>query len=66
MATRTTPKPAAILRLRDVIKITGLARSTIYRLDSQGAFPRRVHLGIHSVGWYAEEVSTWLESRQRA
>jgi prophage regulatory protein len=58
-----------ILKRPDVEKRTGLSRSTIYALLSNGEreFPRPVNLaGGNSVGWYEHEVEAYLASRPRA
>jgi prophage regulatory protein len=55
----------AILRLPDVQSRTGLSRSEIYRREGLGEFPKRIHLGTRSVGWIAEEVQEWIETRIR-
>lgn len=52
-----------VIRLPQVCEITGLCRSTIYQLEAEQKFPRRVHLGRRSVGWIAEEVQMWLAKR---
>jgi len=36
--------------------------ATSPRFDS--TFPKRVSLGVGSVGWYESEVNAWLESRK--
>lgn len=46
-----------ILRLPQVIKATGLARSTVYLRIDQGLLTRPISLGGKSVGWPASEVS---------
>jgi prophage regulatory protein len=51
-----------ILRLPEVIEITGLSRMTIYRREAQGEFPKRRRLGKNAVGWGAEEVEQWIRS----
>lgn len=55
--------PIVILRLPDVCRITGLCRSLVYELESNGTFPRRVPLGARSVGWVEAEVQSWLAAR---
>ena len=40
-----------ILRLTDVIAMTGLSRSTIYLRMVQGKFPNKINLGSRAVGW---------------
>lgn len=52
-----------ILRLPEVCKVTGLGRSMIYQLESQQAFPARVRLTVHAVGWVDAEVRQWLAQR---
>ncbi|EOV2330717.1 AlpA family phage regulatory protein [Pseudomonas aeruginosa] len=39
-----------VLRLDAVVQVTGLARSTIYKLVGEGEFPRPVPLTGRSVG----------------
>lgn len=55
-----------IIRLKDVIATTGLARSTIYKFVSDGAFPAPVSLGGRSVGWVESEVEEWIMERIEA
>lgn len=57
---------STILRRRQVEKLTGLARSTIYEYVKQGVFPAPVRLGSRAVGWRCTEVEAWIESRARA
>lgn len=55
-----------LIRLRGLIEMTGLSKSTIYRLEAAGQFPARVKLSERLVGWRSEEVSKWLSTRGRA
>lgn len=52
-----------ILKLSDVKLITGLSGSTIYRLVSQGGFPKQIKLSTRSSGWIDHEVEQWLTQR---
>ena len=54
-----------ILRTADVIRRTGLSRTTLWRLERQGDFPERVRLGLNSVGWREEEIARWIDTRPR-
>lgn len=49
-----------ILRLKEVIEKTGLARSTIYKYVDAGTFPEPIPLGGRSVGWVDSEVHEWI------
>ena len=40
-----------LLRRREVEEITGMSRSSIYRLMKKGKFPRRVRIGSKAVRW---------------
>lgn len=52
-----------LLRLAQVIEMTGLSRSTIYRYESASAFPKRRRTGPNSVRWLEDDVVKWMESR---
>jgi len=52
-----------ILKLTEVKLITGLSGSTIYRLISQGDFPKQIKLSERSSGWLQSEVEQWLNER---
>ena len=52
-----------LLRRREVEEITGLSRSSIYRLMQEGEFPRPVKVGPAAVRWRASDIAAWVESR---
>lgn len=52
-----------IIRLRDVMGATGLARSTIYKYIAESAFPKPVSMGDRCVGWIESEVHEWILER---
>jgi prophage regulatory protein len=54
-----------IIRIREVIKMTGLSRSSIYLLIKKGAFPAQVKLSLRSSGWFYQEIKNWIEARPR-
>jgi prophage regulatory protein len=53
-----------LLRRAEVVKMTGLGRSSIYRLMAAGSFPRPVRLSQRSVAWRSTDLSKWINSRQ--
>ena len=55
-----------IIRRREVEQATQLSKASIYRQMHAGAFPRPVKLGERAVGWRADEISRWIETRERA
>ena len=52
-----------IWRLPEVLRQTGLSRSTIYEMISRGEFPRQVKLSRRAAGWIANDVQEWIHSR---
>ena len=52
-----------LLRRRQVEEITGMSRSSIYRLMQDGQFPRPVKVGCAAVRWRESNITGWLESR---
>ena len=53
-----------ILRLKQVIAITGLPRSTLYLRISERCFPRQIKLGgKKAVGWIESDINDWIEDR---
>lgn len=58
------PDQPRLLRLRDVLALTGLSRSSLYRLMSRDAFPRPVSIaGTRMRAWSSAEVSRFIESQ---
>ncbi len=53
-----------ILRVAEVVAITGLSASTLWRLQGMGKFPARRQLSPGAVGWFAGDVARWLSERQ--
>ncbi|ARM84762.1 AlpA family transcriptional regulator [Marinobacter salarius] len=49
-----------VLRIKHVVALTGLARSTVYKYIDEKDFPRPVPLAGSSVGWIQAEVKYWL------
>lgn len=49
-----------LIRIKDVMERTGLARSTIYKYISLGQFPQPIKLGTRAVAWVEREVEAWI------
>ena len=49
-----------LIKLKDVMHNTGLARSTIYKYIAENLFPKPVSLGTRSVAWVEEEIEEWI------
>ena len=52
------------LRLKEVMSLTGLGRSTSYKfMADETDFPKSVPLGGRAVAWVESEIEEWMESR---
>ena len=63
---RPVPAKAPLLRLLrfpDVRERTGLSRSTIWRLEQRGAFPKHRRISANVVAWVEAEIERWIESK---
>lgn len=54
---------AVFYRLPAVLRVTGLARSTIYRLMAVHEFPPQVKLAGRAVGWRRTDINIWCDAR---
>jgi len=54
--------PPRIIRIKEVIKLTGLSQATIYRLMASGNFPKQIKITFKAVGWIESELLAWVES----
>jgi prophage regulatory protein len=61
-----TADPSVFLRMKAVTKMTGLGRSTIYRLVAQDKFPSPVKLADRAVAWRRADLERWSEERPSA
>ena len=62
-AERRPGEGSSLLRLPSVLRLTGLGRSTLYRLIAACSFPAPVRLSKRAVAWRASEVEVWSQSR---
>ena len=52
-----------LMRLPEVVQLTGVSRSTIYRWIANGEFPRQISLGANTVAWLESDVDDWIQLR---
>ena len=55
---------SCIARPRDLPSLTGLSRTTCWRLEHAGDFPKKIRLSAGAVGYRVSEIQIWLDSRQ--
>ncbi len=56
-------KPTDLLRIKEVIKMTSLSRSSIYSLQNKNKFPQPIQLGIRAVAWVRADILNWIEEK---
>lgn len=49
-----------LIRLKQVMDCTGLARSTVYKYMADEQFPKPVKLGGRVVAWVEAEIYAWV------
>ncbi|GLR63747.1 helix-turn-helix transcriptional regulator [Marinospirillum insulare] len=52
-----------IIRMAELIRITGYSRASIYNFMAEGTFPKSKKLGRRAVGWNSQEVQAWIDDR---
>lgn len=55
--------PLRMLRIAQVLALTGLGKTTLYQLQAEGDFPMRVKLTEKRVAWVEAEVQAWIAAR---
>jgi prophage regulatory protein len=59
-------KKERIIRKTEMFARTGLSDATIWRLERQGTFPKRLRLGGNSCGWLESELDDWFRLKAEA
>ena len=54
--------PQQLYRRPDVETLTGLSRTSIYRMMERGEFPRPVRITAKAVAWREADLSQWLDN----
>ena len=60
IAPKTTDR---FIREPECREITGLSRSTRWRLERNGRFPQRRQISAGATGWLASELAAWIAER---
>jgi prophage regulatory protein len=56
----------SLIRLPEVRRLTGLSRSSLYRLERAGHFVPRIRLSTRACAWRFDQVTAWIEARPLA
>lgn len=52
------------LRRSEVLAITGVSASTIYKLEKSGEFPQHFMITPRCAGWLSSSVEAWVASKR--
>jgi|tagenome__1003787_1003787.scaffolds.fasta_scaffold19104226_1 prophage regulatory protein len=63
---RLNAVPLKFLRFTAVRDRTGLSRSTIWRLERRGEFPKHRRIAPNAVGWVEQEIHDWMLAKPKA
>ena len=61
-----TTEAHRIIRLKEVLRLCGCSRSTLYEMMERREFPQPVSISQRIVGWHLRDVLEWIESRPLA
>jgi prophage regulatory protein len=63
MTLNTAISQDRFLRLPEVMRLTGLSRSSIYLHIADGHFPKQINLGRRCTAWLESEINNWITQR---
>ncbi|MBX9894558.1 MAG: AlpA family phage regulatory protein [Nitrosomonas sp.] len=50
--------------MNQLVKILGISRSSIHRLQAQGDFVPKIRIGTRSVGYSESALTEWVKNRE--
>lgn len=51
-----------LIRRPEVLHLTSMTKSTMYRYIAERRFPRPVSLGDHAVAWRQSDIQKWIST----
>ncbi len=64
MISDTQPQQSPILDSNGACAYANISKSTMYKLIAKGEFATRVRIGRNKIGFFVNDINTWLESRK--
>ncbi|MFK0570701.1 helix-turn-helix transcriptional regulator [Endozoicomonas sp.] len=62
---KSSPSNERWIKLPEVSHLTTYSRSTIYRLVSEGVFPKGVKLSPRAIVWKLSDVHSWMIDKEQ-
>jgi prophage regulatory protein len=50
-----------ILKMKEVLVLTGLCRTSIYNMMNAGHFPKSRAISVRRVGWFESDIKNWFD-----
>ncbi|WP_404358074.1 helix-turn-helix transcriptional regulator [Methylotuvimicrobium sp. KM1] len=66
MSDKTENLTPLFLRISEVVRVTGLSATSIYRLAESSEFPKPVKLGPRASAWRYTDLIEWANTREAA
>ncbi|MEW6984317.1 helix-turn-helix transcriptional regulator [Colwelliaceae bacterium 6471] len=54
------------IRLPQVLYLTGLGKTSIYKLMNAKEFPQAISFGARRIAWKRSDIQSWIESKIQA
>jgi prophage regulatory protein len=64
MSKSTVPLSVRVLSQPAVLAKVPVSRTTLWRMERDGLFPKRIRISTNRVGWLETEIDAWLEERR--
>jgi prophage regulatory protein len=55
--------PEELILHGDLKRLVPLSRTTVWRMERRGEFPRRIAISDRRVAWRRSEIEAWLKRR---
>lgn len=54
-----------LITYTELKNLVPVSKTTLWRWENAGKFPRRIRLGARSIAWSLDEIHNWLSTRPR-
>jgi prophage regulatory protein len=51
------------IKLPQVLNLTGLGKTSIYKLMSNNTFPKPTSFGVRRIAWRRIDIQTWIKQK---
>ena len=65
MTTATATPGKRILSQETVLEKVPVSRTTLWRMERAGNFPKRIQISANRIGWLEADVDAWVEERKQ-